>query len=144
MSFKPRFNASREGLEQVLGSLERAVMEVLWKFDRSATVSEVQKRIEPERDYHTVTTVMVRLCDKALLHRRKVEGVWRYAPTLNREEFEARIARELLDGVLDLAPGAAVASFVDLLDARDPDSLEMLEKLIEAKRAQRKTERDDP
>ena len=140
MPFRPTFRASRNGLDQVLGSLERSVMESLWALDRAATVAEVQKRMETEREYHTVTTVMVRLCEKGLLYRSKEKGVWHYAPTLSREEFAARIARELMEGVLDLAPGAAVASFVDSLDARDPEALDMLERLIEIKRAQRKME----
>lgn len=138
MAFKPTFRVSREGLDQVLGSLERAIMEGLWSLGHPATVAEVQKQIEPEREYHTVTTVMVRLCEKGLLHRSKDKGVWHYAPTLSRDEFAARIARELLGGVLDLAPGAAVASFVDLLDSRDPDALDMLERMIELKRTQRR------
>lgn len=139
MAFKPTFRVSREGLNQVLGSLERAIMEGLWSLGRPASVTEVQKEIRPEREYHTVTTVMVRLCEKGLLHRSKQKGVWHYAPTLSRDEFAARIARELMGGVLDLAPGAAVASFVDLLDSRDPEALDMLERMIELKRTQRRT-----
>lgn len=141
MPFKPKYNSAGEGLDRVLGTLERAVMEVLWRRKGAATVAAVHKDIALERDYHTVTTVMVRLCEKGLLHRRKKAGIWNYAPTLTREEFAARIARQLLEGVLDLAPYAAVASFVDLLDARAPDSLDMLEKLIDLKRAERKIDR---
>lgn len=139
MAFRPTFRGSREGLDQVLGSLERAIMEGLWSVGRPASVTEIQKQIQPEREYHTVTTVMVRLCEKGLLYRAKQKGVWQYAPTLSRDEFAARIARELLGGVLDLAPGAAVASFIDLLDSRDPEGLDMLEKMIELKRRQRRT-----
>lgn len=138
MSFKAKFNASRKGLDQVLGSLERSVLEVIWNLRRPATVAEVQSKVQPEREYHTVTTVMVRLCEKGLLHRRKVEGVWQYSATFTREEFTARVARDLLQGVLDIAPSAAVASFIDLLESRDSESLDMLEKMIELKRASRR------
>ena len=140
MSFKPKFNPSRKGLDQVLGSLERAVMEAVWDLGRPATVAEVQGRMTADRDYHTVTTVMVRLCKKGLLHRDKVEGVWHYSGSLTRDEFTSRVARDLLQGVLDIAPSAAVASFVDLLDARDSESLSMLEKMIELKRTTRRLE----
>ncbi|MGH7476995.1 MAG: BlaI/MecI/CopY family transcriptional regulator [Longimicrobiales bacterium] len=144
MSFKPKFNASRRGLEQVLGTLERTIMEAVWNLDRPATVAEVQQGVTPERDYHTITTVMVRLCRKGLLHRDKVNGgVWHYVASLTREEFMKRVARDLLSGMLELAPTAAVASFVDLLDSRDPGSLEMLEKMIELKRASRRLEAED-
>ena len=138
MSFKPKFNASRKGLDQVLGSLERAVMEGVWILGTPATVTEVQSRLRLERDYHTLTTVMVRLCRKGLLHREKLKGVWHYSASLTREEFTARVARDLLQGILDIAPSAAVASFVDLLDSRDAESLDVLEKMIELKRARRK------
>ena len=143
MSFKPKFNASRKGLDQVLGTLERGVMEAVWALQRPATVSEVQGRMKADRDYHTVTTVMVRLCKKGLLHRDKVEGVWHYSASLTREEFTTRVARDLLQGVLDIAPSAAVASFVDLLDSRDSESLTMLEKMIELKRATRRLESNE-
>lgn len=146
MSFKAKFNASRKGLDQVLGTLERAVMEAIWNLQRPASVAEVQSRMQPERDYHTVTTVMVRLCEKGLLHRRKAQGVWQYSATFTREEFTARVARDLLNGVLDIAPSAAVASFIDLLESRDSESLDMLEKMIELKRASRRVEKkgDEP
>lgn len=139
MSRKPRirptFRVWKEGLGQVLGDLEKVIMETLWKLDRPSTVSEVQSAMGGEsRAYHTVTTVMTRLCDKTLLARKKVNDVWHYSPTLSQEEFRQHVTREVIASAYELAPAAAVNSMLDLVDASGPEALDRLAKLIQEKR----------
>mgnify|MGYP001451900394 CR=1 FL=1 len=135
---QPTFRASREGLGQVLGDLERAIMETLWTIGAPATVSDVQRAMADEpRAYHTVTTVMVRLCEKGLLKRRKRSEVWHYAPALSRDEFERHVARQVIKGVFSLAPEAAISSMLDIVAATDPEGLEALARLIKEKKRQR-------
>ncbi len=94
------FRASRTGIAQVLGDLEKAIMETLWGLAEPATVTEVVNAMPGEvRAYHTVTTVMVRLCDKRLIQRRKSGGVWHYAPRLSHEQFRQQVAEEVMAGV---------------------------------------------
>ena len=132
------FRASRTGIAQVLGDLEAEIMETLWRLAEPATVSDVQRAMSGEpRAYHTVTTVMVRLCEKGLLRRRRREGVWHYSPTLSEAEFRAQVAREVVAGVFTLAPEAAVNSMVDVVEAADPAALDSLAALIERKRRER-------
>lgn len=132
------FRASRSGIAQVLGDLEAEIMETLWRLAEPATVTDVQKGMSGDpRAYHTVTTVMVRLCEKALLQRRRRAGVWHYSPRLSEEEFRAQVAREVVTGVFSLAPEAAVNSMLDVVEAADPGGLDSLAALIEQKRRER-------
>lgn len=135
---KATFRASRTGIAQVLGDLEAEIMETLWRLAEPATVTDVQKGMSGEpRAYHTVTTVMVRLCEKGLLQRRRRAGVWHYSPRLSEEEFRAQVAREVVTGVFSLAPEAAVNSMLDVVHAADPGGLDSLSALIEQKRRER-------
>lgn len=136
---KPTVRSWREGLAQVLGDLEKRIMEALWRLDQPSTVSEVQKAMRGEpRAYHTVTTVMTRLCDKGLLTRARQSSVWHYSPTFTQEEFRSDVAQEVVASAYELAPAAAVNSMVDLVDAAGPEELDRLAKLIEEKKLQRR------
>lgn len=135
---QPTFRSSRTGLAQVLGELELEIVETLWRLGRSATVTEVQRAMEgAPRAYHTVTTVMVRLCEKRILQRRKRGDVWHYAPRLAREEFHRQVAHEVIAGVYALAPESAVNSVLDIVDASDPGGLDALAALIERKKREK-------
>jgi predicted transcriptional regulator len=136
---RPTFRASRSGIAQVLGDLEREIMEALWRQGESATVTETVSQMGGEsRAYHTVTTVMVRLCEKRLLQRRRRGGVWHYSPLLSRDEFKRQVAEEVIAGVYALAPESAVNSLLDLVDASHPKGLEELASLVEQKRRERR------
>jgi len=114
-------------------------MEALWRQGESATVTETISQMDGEpRAYHTVTTVMVRLCEKRLLQRRRRGGVWHYSPRLSREEFKRQVADEVIAGVYALAPESAVNSMLDLVDASHPKGLEELASLVERKRRERR------
>ena len=113
-------------------------METLWRLENAATVTDVQKSMRGDpRAYHTVTTVMVRLCRKGLLRRKRRGGVWHYEAVLSRDEFRGQVAHEVISGVYSLAPEAAINSMVNVVEARDPAGLDALAKLIEKKRRER-------
>ena len=136
---RPTFRVAREGLGQVLGDLEKTIMETLWRLDRPSTVTGVQRAMPDEpRAYHTITTVMTRLCKKGLLRRAKRSDVWHYAPTLSQDEFRRHVAQEVVRGVYELAPEAVINSMLDVVaDASGPDGLDALAALIEEKKRER-------
>ena len=136
---RPTFRVAREGLGQVLGDLEKAIMETLWRLERPSTVTEVQKAMLDEpRAYHTVTTVMTRLCKKGLLRRAKRNDVWHYSPKLTQEEFRRHVAQEVVRGVYELAPEAVINSMLDVVvDASGMEGLEALARLVEEKKRER-------
>lgn len=135
---QPTFRAGRTGLAQALGDLETRIMETLWRLGVPATVSDVQKSMSgPRREYHTVTTVMIRLCRKGVLRRNRRGGVWHYAPRLSHDEFRQHVAQEVIRGVFALAPEAAINSMLDAVAALNPAGLEALADLVERKRRER-------
>jgi predicted transcriptional regulator len=138
-SFRPR----GEGLERVLGGLERRVMEALWELQSAATVREVLERIRgPVRPaYNTVMTVLLRLSQKELARRRKIAGTWHYEAALSESDLREQVSGEVVRGLLDLAPEATLAQLVDAL-AEEPDALEELARMIEQKRRRRGQEKE--
>lgn len=120
------------GIAKVLGDLEARVMEVGWLLGGPATARGVHEAIVREHPVAllTVVTVLNKLVAKGLMSRRKVGGIYHYAPTASREEFLARACREILDGVLPLGTAVLAASFVDVLQEQDPEQLGELARLV--------------
>jgi predicted transcriptional regulator len=120
-------------VNRLLGDLERAVMEVVWSRG-AVTVRDVQDALTPRRAlaYTTVMTVMARLADKGILHRRRRGRAFVYraaqpdAARFVRHQVRSRI-RALL---ADFGP-LAVAGFVDEVSHSDPDRLAELARIIE-------------
>lgn len=115
--------------EKVLGSLEAAVMKVMWASDRPMNVREVFQRLNRRRAqplaYTTVMTVMARLAEKGILERRFVGRSYDYEATV---PDAAAIAVRAVVRDFGLA---AVAHFVDEARA-NPKILSRLEKLLTA------------
>jgi predicted transcriptional regulator len=119
-----------------LGTLESAVMEVVWARSAPVTAREVCDRMTgtQERAYTTIMTTMDRLHRKGLLVRSKDGIAWRYAPALSRAEFEKALADGLAEEILQVHSDAALAAFVDAAARVDESLLDRLAQLI----AQRK------
>lgn len=136
--FGTKLRPAAAGAAQVLGELEAEVMAVLWSAHRALPVREVRDRLAAEgRDlaYNTIMTVLVRLSGKGLAERSKQEEMWHYRPTLTEGEFRAQVSGEVLRGLLDVAPEATLAQLVDVLAEDEPEALDELLRLIEARRA---------
>lgn len=129
------FRSSKKGLGKVLGHLEEEIMGVLWKRGEAAG-KEVLEEIRQNRDiaFTTVLTVLERLAKKGLVKRTKGAGGYIFEPVYSKEEFTGAVSREVLEGVVELWRGPAVASFVDILAKRDPGELDKLSRLIEKKK----------
>jgi predicted transcriptional regulator len=106
-----------------MGSLEDAVMEVLWQDTGWMTPGEVLGRLETERPLAitTVTTVLVRLFEKTRLERRKDGRAYAYHPTSSRAEWTASRMDDALDSVGDRR--AALTHFLERLDDDDRTQL---------------------
>lgn len=82
-----------------LGTLEAAVMDVLWSSEDSLTVREVLEKLPPQRNlaYTTVLTVLSNLRRKAMVDREPAGKAHSYRPTLTRQGAAAASLREILD-----------------------------------------------
>lgn len=82
----------------VLGDLELAVMEVLWRNDGPASVRGVHERLRGDRGvaYTTVMTVLDRLSKKGVVERELDGRAWLYRPARTRVDLYVAAIDELL------------------------------------------------
>lgn len=127
------YDPARPGLGQILGDLEKDVMEVLWRRGE-LPVSEMVSSLARPVAYSSVITVANRLVKKRLLFRRKEGKTYHYRPRLTREDLLDTVARQILDRVSAIAPPATVVHFMDAVIRENPETLRALERLIEERR----------
>ena len=86
-----------------LGTLEAAVMDVLWSAGGSLTVRDVLEKLPPQRNlaYTTVMTVLTNLHRKGMVDREPAGRAYSYRPTLTREGAAAASLREILNASED-------------------------------------------
>lgn len=98
-----------------LGSLEQAVMSVLWEGAEGdgLTVREVLDRLT-DRDpaYTTVMTVLTRLEAKGVTTRVRDGRAWRYLPARSRESLTAQAMRSPLDELSRDERRSAILHFI--------------------------------
>jgi len=137
------FKSSQQMVENRLGSLERAVLSIIWEHG-DTSVRDACEQLGPSVAYTTVMTTMDRLFKKRLLARRKVGRAFVYTATATREELEGAVAAELVQTLLQkdgTEPLPILSSLVDAVSDRDRALLAELERLIKEKR--RAIERKD-
>jgi predicted transcriptional regulator len=110
-----------------LGSLEAAIMDVVWDREEAVTGRAVVDALNSYRSeplaYTTVMTVMGRLTEKEVLRRRKEGRVFLYEATAS--DAAGLAVKEVLGTYGD----AAVAHFLDEARA-DPDVMERLRAIL--------------
>src|SRR6266536_2980463 len=128
------FKPGARGARHVLGELESAVMEILWA-EAEQTVNEVEERLRRDREiaHTTVLTTLDRMYRKVYLTREKQAKAFVSAPHYTREEFERRMAQEVLGALLGHFTEPALSAFVDLIGG-DEETLDQLEVMIREKR----------
>jgi len=109
-----------------MGSLESAVLEVLWSSEEPLKPGEVLDRLDivPPVTYSTVLTVLRRLWKKDILRRARAGKAFRYEPVNSRDEQIARSMADAIAGATD--PDAALGHFVDRLSRHQASALKRL------------------
>lgn len=133
------FRTSGDGLGKVLGHLEKDIMDVMWS-GSELSGKDVFERLCRRRNIAltTVLTVLNRLVKKDLVRKEHSTEGYMFKAALTMDEFSKAISRDVLEGVIDLCSGPAVASFVDILAEKDPAELMRLERLVEKKKLELK------
>jgi len=105
-------------------------MEVVWRLG-NATVRDVADALARESDlaYTTVMTVMSRLAEKGLLERKSAGKAFVYRATVERERYEADLARSRVRGLIAEFGELAVAQFAEELQT-DPARAKLLDELL--------------
>lgn len=120
---------------KILGLLEQAIMEVVWK-NGEITVRDVVATLEKKRAiaYTTVMTVMTRLVEKGILCRSaQSDGSFLYKSCDSQEEFYAKTSRTLFQKIIKNFGAVAVAQFVDTLEEVDPAQIAALKQRLRKK-----------
>ncbi len=117
-----------------LGSLERSVMDVLWRATSALTVREVQEQLEAggsaDLAYTTVMTVLDRLGAKEMVSRERDGRAFRYTAALSREAATAELLNATLDSSGDRT--AALVHFARTVDPAEAAALRAALEEIEA------------
>ena len=113
---------------RLLTEAELELMQVLWSRGPS-TVREVMTALPDSRAYTTISTILRILDDKGFATSEKVGRAFRYAPAVDREVYQARNVRHVVDAVFE---GDAVALVRRLVAAEDlgQDELSALKALV--------------
>ena len=128
------FKPGADGVSRVLGELESAVMEILWK-QSGRSVTEVEDELRKRRTiaHTTVLTTLDRMFRKGYLSREKQGKAFLYSARYSRDEFEHGMAQEVLGALLDHYRAPALSAFVDLVGENE-STLDQLEAMIREKR----------
>ena len=134
---KFNFNPFKEGINQVLGTMEKEIMEALWNREEGS-VKDVLDTFPPGRDvsYSTVITVTNRMAKKGLLAKRKVGKAYLYKPAYTKEQFLETVSKKIVEGVSGISLDAALVHFVDYMVKVEPEKMEYFSQLIESRRKQ--------
>ena len=82
------FNPYASGLEVFLGPSEARAMELCWeRGPLTAKKALFYWSTDPKPAYTTIMTVLARLAEKKLLHRKKQGRFFEYAPAISKDEF---------------------------------------------------------
>ena len=86
-----------------MGTLEAAIMKVLWQATGPVVVADVVVALSPTHPvaYTTVMTVLERLRHKGRVERTKVGRAYRYRPAVTAEDYVSGLLTEALDDAAD-------------------------------------------
>jgi predicted transcriptional regulator len=133
-----RLRPEQRGVRATLFDLEADVMEVVWAgAGEWLPISHVHDELKKTRKiaYTTVMTTVRRLFDKGILGRRRDGKRYLYRAKLDRDALMQTMAKKVL-AELDRAADhhAAVALLVDRVAQADAAELDVIERLIHARR----------
>ncbi len=113
--------------EWFLGALQTKVLEALSKRGPS-TVREVNDVLRGKFAYTTVMTVLGRLYDKGLVGREQQGKGYLYTPRYSVAELRDKMAKYLVDGMVEDFGDVALAHFAGALDRLDRARLAKLRR----------------
>lgn len=111
-------NRMNKDYGKILGELETEVMEIIWKSEKPASVSDVVKVLCRKRTiaYTTVMTIMTRLTDKGLLKHTSSGKAYLYKPVFSKDTFLTRVSRQIIKNLVSSFGNTAIAHFAEELN----------------------------
>ncbi|CAM3969171.1 CopY family transcriptional regulator [Lederbergia lenta] len=126
-----KFKMNESGLNRFFGPLEAKIMDILWDGTEMA-IKEVQHVLEREKatNFNTVMTVMNRLVEKGILHKRIEGRKSLYKPIHSREVFLHTQSKEMTHELMNEFGSVVVNHMLDALEDVDDDLVAKLEQKI--------------
>ncbi len=114
----------------LLTDVELELMTILWRLEHGS-VAAVREALPPGRRlaYTSVSTVLRILEKKGLVRARKAGRGHIYAPTIEKERYEARALDHVIGRVFEGAPVALVRRLVES-DAMTAEDLEEIRSIL--------------
>lgn len=124
-----------------MGPLERQLLRILWRRG-STTVRELVASGEVAGAYTTLMTTLDRLHKKGILDRLPDGRAFRYSPRRSEREFNRAVARNVVRQLLGSLgrTDAPVSFLVDAIGEYDRQLLDEMERAIERKKNELKTQ----
>ena len=121
---------------QLLGDLEKEIMEIVWQVDRPIAVKEVLDTIKKKRiiAYTTVMTIMSRLVSKGILTRKLQGSSYLYQPKVSREQFIARAAHRIFATAVSNLGEEVASYFLKEIQKLHPKKRQELLKILDGKK----------
>jgi BlaI family transcriptional regulator, penicillinase repressor len=114
-----------------LTPMQFEIMEVTWDAANGASVAEIWEAVSANRPVGrtTILNLVDRLEKRGWLSRRKIDGVFRYRPTVDRDTAAGHVAAEFVDAFFS---GSASDLVMSLLGSRriSPDEVKQLRALL--------------
>lgn len=128
------FKLDEQGLARIFGELEAKLVEAVWDLEE-ASVQDVINCLGGALNYKTAMTVLNRLVEKGVLHRRKSGRAFLYSATTSKAELLSGVFDRMLRGMLDDDfRQIALAQMIETAEAVDPHILEKLSRLIQERK----------
>ncbi len=129
------FKLGEQGLTHIFGELEAKLMEAVWSLNEP-NVQDVIDHLGGTLNYKTTMTVLNRLVEKGVLHRRKSGRAFVYTPIASREELLASVFDQMVRGMFsgDFRQ-IALTRMIETAEALDPQLLDDIASLIRRKKA---------
>lgn len=123
-----RFRTQANGLDAILGELERPIMEAVWA-GGEVSVTAVSASLSGNPAYTTVKTVMERLERKGLLTRARQGRAFMYRAAMGRDALQGAASRQVIEGLMSAFGSAALTQFAQVV-REDPARLRELRDLL--------------
>lgn len=116
-----------------LGKRERQIVEAVFRL-KEASVADVLKELDSPPSYSTVRAMLGMLVQKKLLKQRQDGKRYLYRPASKVEKTSRSVLKNVLATFFSGQPDSVVAALLDVSDDVTPETLDRMQKLIDAAR----------
>jgi predicted transcriptional regulator len=118
--------------DSALTPVQFEILEAAWNSAAGASVGEIWETVSAKRSVTrtTILNLVDRLAKRGWLARRKVDGVYRYTPTVDRQAATSKVAAEFVDAFFS---GSARELVMSLVGSKrfSPSEIEQLRALLD-------------